>query len=87
MRRPEQTSRTLRRLERNETRNFLLLLLFIVGVVAVVQVLLFLTMTRIRAGNGNILNHVNHAPELMGARASVSSGESSQGILRMSDVH
>jgi hypothetical protein len=68
MRRPEHTARTLRRHERSETRNFLLLLLFIVGVVAVVQVLLFLTMTRIRAGNGNILNHVHHAPAPIGAR-------------------
>ena len=62
MKRPEQTARTLRRQERSETRNFLLLLLFIVGVVAAIQVLLFLTMTRLGAGNGNILNHVRQAP-------------------------
>ncbi|HLY73640.1 MAG TPA: hypothetical protein VKU80_05935 [Planctomycetota bacterium] len=67
MRRPEQTSRTLRRQQRSETRNFLLLLLIIVGVVAVVQVMLFLTMTRIRAENGNILNRIHQAPDTIGS--------------------
>lgn len=67
MKRPEPTARTLRRQERSESRNFLLLLLFIVGVVALIQVLLFLTMTRIGAGNGNILNHVRASPETIGA--------------------
>jgi hypothetical protein len=62
MKRPEQTARTLRRQERSESRNFLLLLLFIVGVVALIQVLLFLTMTRMRPSNGNILDHGRSAP-------------------------
>ena len=69
MRRPDQTARTLRRQERSEARNFLLLLLFIVGVVAAIQVLLFLTMTRLGAGNGNILNHVRQSPAAIEARS------------------
>lgn len=68
MRRPDQTARTLRRQERSESRNFLLLLLFIVGVVAAIQVLLFLTMTRLGAENGNILNHVRQSSEAIEAR-------------------
>jgi hypothetical protein len=71
MKRPEHTARTLKRLERSESRNFLLLLLFIVGAVALIQVLLFLTMTRIGAGNGNILNHVRLTPVPIGARTAM----------------
>jgi len=71
MKRPEPTARTLRRQEQTESRNFLLLLLFIVGVVALIQVLLFLTMTRIGAGTGNILNHVRTSPEGIEARIAI----------------
>jgi len=68
MRRPDQTARTLRRQEQSESKNFLLLLLFIVGVVAAIQVLLFLTMTRLGADHGNILNHVRQSSEAIEVR-------------------
>jgi hypothetical protein len=58
MKRPEPTTRTVRRQEREASRNFLLLFLLIIGVVAVIQVVLFFTLTRLGAGSGNFLQHV-----------------------------